>query len=158
MPRWRISSSCLACKYGHVAIAKTLIERGARVNVKHHDGNTSLHLSCYMYHIDVALMLEEGAHQTNSMGSNCLTVVMGVNPPDGCTLAEAQKLHSKAVLQDAYTRESRWRRRRAYAMFLSTIKNAVKDHRLHPTSVPINAVLERVLCGTDTQRLIGSYL
>jgi hypothetical protein len=66
-------------------------------------------------------------------------------------ITAAEKDGSRAILVDAYTRELRWRRRKGYFMFLSSIKHAADDE-------DFKAVLGRVLRCKDTHILIGSYL
>jgi hypothetical protein len=82
------------------------------------------------------------------------------------------------TVEAAYKREDNWRRRAAYAMFLSSIRDLVDvEHESGPaTPAPLGEgggigrrtraamqarlmrAVDKVLCRTNTQRLIASFL
>ena len=69
-----------AVTYGHLDIAKYLIEKGARVSGSNRDGNTPLHIAAFFCDFDIArLLLEQGANRgkKNRRGENALDVVSG---------------------------------------------------------------------------------
>ena len=81
------------------------------------------------------------------------------------------------IVEAAYNREDNWRRRAQYAMFLSSIRDLVDVEREPAPSTPalgegggigrrtraatqarLMSTVDKVLCRTNTQRLIGSFL
>ena len=81
------------------------------------------------------------------------------------------------IVEAAYNREDNWRRRAQYAMFLSSIRDLVDVEHEPGPSTPANGggigmgrrtraatqarlmrAVDKVLCRTNTQRLIGSFL
>merc|ERR1711965_913853 len=52
----------IACKNGHVDVARLLLEKGAEVNWANKNGQTPLHIVCLQGHVDAArLLLDNGA-------------------------------------------------------------------------------------------------
>ena len=52
----------IASKNGQVEVAKSILERGAQINLKTNDGTSALHIASQNGHVDVAkLLLEKGA-------------------------------------------------------------------------------------------------
>jgi hypothetical protein len=81
------------------------------------------------------------------------------------------------TVEDAYKREVNWRRRAHYAMFLSSIRDLVDvEHEPRPSAANSDSggigrrtraatkqarlmrAVDKVLCRTDMQRLISSFL
>jgi hypothetical protein len=159
----------LASCNGYLNTAMALIERGASIHDKSNHGWTPLHSACRKYHIDIALgLIREGAnlYETDSGGHTCLAMT-GIIADPSRHINAAMIEQAKATLQDAYKRESYWRRRKYYVIFLSTIKTAAEDETLRRYGTRTRAVLgqvrvllaiDRVFCRKDTQRLIASYL
>jgi hypothetical protein len=93
---------------------------------------------------------------------------------DRPTVTDAQA----GAVEDAYNREDNWRRRAQYAMFLSSIRDLVDvEHAPGPLALAplvesggmgrrtraamqarLMRAVDKVLCRTNTQRLIGSFL
>jgi cytohesin len=66
----------LAAHYGHLGVARLLIERGVNVNATGDNGNTALHDAADQGHAEVvALLLREGAH-ANSRSDEGVTPLM----------------------------------------------------------------------------------
>ena len=155
-----------ACIWGHSATAMTLLENGAvGVNDRDHFGNAPSYWACRSCTADVVLrMIRKGAILTASN-------LQGFRDQHTVTEDEARKV------EDAYKREENWRRRAPYVMFLSSIRD-LGDEEYGPgpylslddggdgmgrgarvlRQARLMRVVDMVLCRTNTQRLIGSFL
>ena len=155
-----------ACYSGRSATAIVLLENEAvGLNDRDSDGDTLSYLACRECTADlILLMIRNGA---------VITAAGLQRFRDQPTVTEEQARTVKA----AYKREDNWRRRAHYAMFLSSIRDLVDVEREPGPSVPaldegggigrrtraamqarlIRAV-DKVLCRTNTQRLICSFL
>ena len=189
-----------ACDYGHTATAVALIERGASVNKKDQSGWTPLHDACVYGHTATAIvLLENGAVGVNDKSTYgnapsyyaCLSctadvVLRMIRHGAILTADDLQRFRDQPTVTEeqactveaAYKREDNWRRRAAYAMFLSSIRDLVDvEHESGPsTSAPLGEgggmgnesieakharlmrAVDKVLCRTNTQRLIASFL
>lgn len=154
-----------ACNWGQSAMAMALLENGAVcMNDKDTFGQTPSFFACLRCSPDVVLqMIKNGA---------ILSAAELQSFRDRSTVTDEQA----CTVEDAYKRELNWRRRALYAIFLSSIKDLVKHERTPstPASFSDNSemgsdsaegeharlmrVIDRVLCRTDMQRLIGSFL
>jgi hypothetical protein len=101
------------------------------------------------------------------------------------TAADLQRFRNQPTVTEeqadivvaAYNREDNWRRRAQYAMFLSSIRDLMDVKHEPGPSTPANGggigmgrrtraatqarlmrAVDNVLCRTNTQRLIGSFL
>jgi hypothetical protein len=200
-----------ACGMGHTATVMALIERGANVNKVNCVDRTPLHRACSAGHSATAIaLLENGAVGVNDKdvfgdtpsywACYCCTVdLVLLLIQNGAILiaADLQRFRDQPTVieeqaltvEAAYKPEFNWRRRKHYAMFLSSIKNLVAVEHRPPPSVPLvcdgsgeimgsfsesmkdsieasieakNArlmiAIDKVLCRTNTQRLICSFL
>ena len=61
MPRWSMARPPLhiCARYGHLEVARALIEAGADVNAKKDNGETPLHFSAWHGHLEIARALIE---------------------------------------------------------------------------------------------------
>jgi hypothetical protein len=69
-----------AALYGQLDVAKSLLERGAKVDATNSDGNTPLHVAAFLCRTEIVqLLLEKGASvsQKNSRGETPVGVVSG---------------------------------------------------------------------------------
>jgi ankyrin repeat protein len=156
-----------ACSWHYSATAIALLDHGAvYVNDKDVDGHTPSHLACFKCTADVVLrMIQIGA---------ILAATELQRFRDRSTVTEEQA----CTVEDAYKREDNWRRRAHYAMFLSSIRDLVDvEHGAGPSApasrgesggigrrtreaaqARLMRVVDKVLCRTNTQQLIGSFL
>ena len=155
----------LACFWGNSATAIALLENGiVGVNDRDTRGKTPSYYACLKCTVDVVLrMIQIGAILTAD------DLQSFRNQP---TVTEEQA----CTVEDAYNREDNWRRRAHYAMFLSSIRDLVDVDHEPGLSAPANdgggigrrtraatqarlmRAVDKVLCRTNTQRLIGSFL
>ena len=157
-----------ACLRAHSATAIALLENGAvGVNDRYTTSwYTPLYHACMSCTADLVLrMIRHGA---------ILTVVDLQRFRNQHTVTEEQA----CTVEAAYKREDNWRRRAPYAMFLSSVRDLVDvEHEPGPlASAPLGEgggmgrrtraamqarlmrAVDNVLCRTNTQRLIGSFL
>ena len=62
-----------ACKFGHVDVARLLIEKGADVGQAKNNGATPLLVSCFNGHDDVARLLMEHGADVGQVGKKGVT-------------------------------------------------------------------------------------
>ena len=158
---------CSACLRGHSAIAIVFLENGAvGVNDRSRSGSTPSYYAYYYCTADVVLrVIQHGA---------IFTAADLQRFRDRPTVTEEQA----CTVEAAYNREVNWRRRASYAMFLSSIRDLVSvEHQPGPSApAPLGEgggtgrraraakharlmrAVDKVLCRTNTQRLIGSFL
>ena len=156
-----------ACVNSRSATAIVLLENGAvGVNDKSTSGNTPSYYACFSCTADVVLrMIRHGA---------ILTAADLQRFRDQSAVTEEQAY----TVEAAYKREDNWRRRAHYAMFLSSIRDLVAvEHEPGPSApaalgegggigrrtraamqTRLMRAVDKVLCRTNTQRLIGSFL
>ena len=155
-----------ACESGHSDTAIVLLENGAvGLNDRDSDGHTPSNLACVSCTADVILrIIRHGA---------ILTAANLQRFRDQPTVTEKQA----HTVEAAYKREDNWRRRAHYAMFLSSIRDLVDvEHGPGPLAAALGErggmgrrtraamqaklmrAVDKVLCRTNTQRLIGSFL
>jgi hypothetical protein len=154
-----------ACYFRHSTTAILLLENGA-VGVNDRDKGRIAPSFWAFRHCtaDVALlMIRQGA---------VLTATDLWRFRDQPTVTDEQA----CTVEAAYKREDNWRRRAHYAMFLSSIRDLV-EHEPAPSApaalgegggigrrtraaaqARLICVVDKVLCRTNTQRLIGSFL
>ena len=164
-----------ACYLGYSATAIALLKNGA-VCVNDRDtrtltplyppGSTTSYFACRKCTTDVVLrMIQIGAILT----TDDLQIFR-----DRPTVTDEQA----CTVEDAYKREVNWRRRAHYAMFLSSIRDLVDvEHEPGPSAAAalgeggemgnesieakharLMRAVDKVLCRTNTQRLIASFL
>ena len=133
------------------------------------NGNTPSYFACRNCTADVVLAIQIGP---------ILTAADLQSLRDRPTVTEEQA----CTVEDAYNREDNWRRRAQYAMFLSSIRDLVDvEHEPRPstlaplgegggmgrrtraatkavTQARLMRAVDKVLCRTDMQRLISSFL
>jgi hypothetical protein len=151
---------------GHSTKAIVLLENGAvGVNDRSSSGHTPSYYACMSCTVDVVLrMIRHGAILTATDLQRFRNQPI-VTEEQACTV------------EAAYRREDNWRRRAHYAMFLSSIRDLVDvEHEPGPsapalgegggmgrrtrsaTQARLMRAVDKVLCRTNTQRLIGSFL
>jgi hypothetical protein len=164
-----------ACYRGYSAAAIALLNNGA---VCVNDGDTRTLPSCYPH----------GSTTSYFACRKCTTdVVLRVIQIGAIlTAADLQSLRDQptvteeqaCTVEDAYKREVNWRRRAQYVMFLSSIRDLVDvEHEPRPSAAAnsdsggigrrtraatnqarLMRAVDKVLCRTDMQRLISSFL
>ena len=156
-----------ACLSSRSATVIALLENGAvGVTDKSSLGLTSSFHACLNCSADVVLrMIRHGA---------ILDAVDLQSFRDRSTVTEEQA----CTVEATYKREDNWRRRASYAMFLSSIRDLVDvEHESGPATpaalgegggigrrtraamqARLMRAVDKVLCRTNTQRLIGSFL
>jgi hypothetical protein len=157
----------LACIASHSATAIVLSENGTvGLNDRSSSGFTPSYWACRKCTADVVLrMIQTGAILTaTDLQHFCDRPI--VTEEQACTV------------EAAYKREDNWRRRAHYAMFLSSIRDLVDvEHEPGPSAAAalgeggemgnesieakharLMRAVNKVLCSTDTQRLICSFL
>ena len=92
-------------------------------------GDTILHCACLYGHMEFAkLLIIEGANLRVKNGAD-------LSPLDiygkGCSsdLSDFQTLTMTSTLERLFVRESNWKRRKAFAEFLSSIKNISEENK-----------------------------
>jgi hypothetical protein len=153
---------CYACLFSHSATAIVLLENGA-VGLMH--GHTPSYRACTSCTADVILlMIRQGAILT-AADLKRFRNQRTVTDEQACTV------------EVAYKREDNWRRRAHYAMFLSSIRDLMDVEHEPGPSAPASGggvemgnesieakharlmrAVDKVLCRTNTQRLICSFL
>ena len=155
------------CFYSHSATAILLLEnRAVCVNDRNCSAVAPSYWACLRCTTDVVLrLIRHGAILTADLQ----------HFRDQSTVTEEQA----RTVEDAYKRQDNWRRRAHYAMFLSSIRDLVDvEHEPGPsaaansggggggvgrrtraaTQARLMRAVDKVLCGTNTERLIGSFL
>ena len=142
-------------------VAEVLIHKGADIHAKEKfSGFTPLLCACRFGREDIALMLiRHGANITDRTPQRTTTIVNRFNTN------HSYEMRSKTVddlcrtnninpttLFNAFTRESNWRRRKWFIIFVSSI---MKRTTTNPRKTRLSVILERVFCSRDLQRCIG---
>jgi hypothetical protein len=156
-----------ACRSGRSVTAIELLENGALgLNDRDTFGDTSSCYACLKCTADVILlMIRQGV---------ILTAADLQSFRERSAVTEEQA----CIVETAYKREDNWRRRAHYVMFLSSIRDLVDvEHEPGPsaltplgegggmgrrtraaTQAKLMRAADKVLCRTNTQRLIASFL
>ena len=143
-----------------------LLENGAvGVNGRSSSGHTPSYWACIFCTADVVLQMIRHGVILTAANLQCFHAQS--------TVTEEQA-HTVEV---TYKREDNWRRRAHYAMFLSSIRDLVDvEHEPRPSAAALGegggmgrrtraamqarlmCAVDKVLCRTNTQRLIASFL
>ena len=143
-----------------------LENRAVGVNDRDNDGHTPSYYACLRCTADVVLRIIQIGAVLTADDLQRFRNQHTVTEEQACTV------------EDAYNREDNWRRRAQYAMFLSSIRDLVDvEHEPGPSTpaalgegggmgrrtraamqARLMRAVDKVLCRTNTQRLIGSFL
>jgi hypothetical protein len=155
----------LNCEFAMVVI---LVDSGADPNTKNKDGETSLHLACCHGHLDRALLLIRHGANVYIRDND------GSTPLNECCDERPMRRISRQVVETAYIREQRWRRRKDFVRFLSWLYGTAdaqdaQQELQQPDAPPLGiavrssnrwewAVLDKALSVRGLQCHIASYL
>jgi hypothetical protein len=149
-----------------IEASKMMYQMNGAVGMNDRDdsGHTPSYFACRRCTADVILrVIRQGA---------ILTAADLLSLRDRSTVTEEQA----RTVEAAYKRENNWTRRAAYAIFLSSIRDMVEVEHGPGPSAPANSgggigrrtraatqarlmrAVDKVLCRTNRQRLIGSFL
>lgn len=160
-----ISNNCftplmLASGMGHVNVCEFLLARGANLNMKDDQGYQALHAACIFGHQKIALLLIMNGSDLSATNTHGYTPIEVYGKS-----RKAQQLFSRSLrpklckqLVTVYARESRWRRRKNFVIFMQGYQNAFKNKNSNESTEKTLTCVVRVLNDFHLSCIIAKYL